>query len=293
MPLDRPAHGRWPSAATTVVGVIGDPVDHSLSPLLHNTAFGSLGLDWVSVGFRVPPGATRSAAAAVRDLGLAGLSVTMPHKSAMAELVDELDPVARRLGAVNCCVRRGSDVIGINTDGSGFLESLRRSSGIEPRGRTCLVAGAGGAARAVVLALAEAGAARIAVVARDRARAAATAELAGAAGIAATVEEAARLAGSADLVVNATPVGMLGGPAEGEPALVPADLLGADQVVSDLVYHPRVTPWLAEAERRGARVSGGLGMLVHQAAVQLERWTGMAVPVEAMWRAAEEAESSR
>lgn len=281
--------GSWPTAATTVVGVIGNPVAHSLSPLLHNSAFAALDLDWISVGFPLAEGATAAAVMSMRDLGIAGLSVTMPHKSAMARLVDQLDPVARRLGAVNCCVRRDSSVIGSNTDGEGFLEALRRATGFTPQGRSCVVMGAGGAARAVILALAESGAAKVVVVARQPSRAQAAATLAGDAGevvpagsgsVAAHVEDA-------ELCVNATPVGMAGSPAQRDKPLISPEILKPGQVAVDLVYHPRLTPWLAAAKERGARTVNGLGMLVHQAAAQLQLWTGQEIPVQAMWRAAE------
>lgn len=272
----------WPSAATTVVGVMGDPVAHSLSPLLHNTAFAALGLDWVSVGFHVPAGATAGALAGVRALGLAGLSVTMPHKSEVAGLVDECTPTAEKLGAVNCVVRRGERLVGENTDGEGFVASVRRAAGFEPEGSRCLVAGAGGAARAVILALAEAGAAEVIVVNRSPQRAEAAARLAGRAGRVGRAEEARE----AGLVVNATPVGMADGPgAEAEPP-VRADLLGPGQVAVDLVYHPLRTRWLAAADADGATAVSGLGMLVHQAAAQLHLWTGLEPPVAAMWQAA-------
>lgn len=272
-----------PSARTRVVGVIGDPVGHSLSPLLHNTAFAALGLDWVSVGFPVPAGAAGDAVAGMRALGIAGLSVTMPHKEAVAALVDRRTPVATRLGAVNCVAREGDALVGVSTDGAGFLAALRRGASFEPAGRRCVVVGAGGAARAVVLALAEGGADEVVVVNRSAARAARAAALAGDRGRVGRPEDAA----GADLVVDATPAGMAGSAAEAASPLVDPGVLGPGQVVADLVYHPPATPWLEAAARRGATPVGGLGMLVHQAATQLERWTGMAPPVEAMWRAAQ------
>jgi shikimate dehydrogenase len=271
-----------PSARTTVVGVIGDPVAHSLSPLLHNTAFDALGLDWVSVGFPVPAGSAPQAVAGMRALGIAGLSVTMPHKGAVAGLVDRLTASADRLGAVNCVAREGGDLVGDNTDGPGFLASLRRGAAFDPAGRRCVVAGAGGAARAVVLALAGAGAAEVVVVNRTPERAAAAAALAGDRGRVGAPEDAA----GADLVVDATPAGMEGTTAVGAPAVVDPALLGPGQLAVDLVYHPLTTPWLSAAADRGAVVLGGLGMLVHQAAAQVERWTGRTAPVDAMWQAA-------
>jgi shikimate dehydrogenase len=280
-----PDGGRWPTAATTVVGVMGDPITHSLSPLLHNTAFAVLGLDWVSVGFPVPTGAAAGALEGLRALRIAGLSVTMPHKGEVARLVDERTPVAEQLGAVNCVSWRGDRLVGDNTDGAGFLASLRRAAEFEPAGRRCLVVGAGGAARAVVLALAGAGAGEVVVVNRNVERARTAVALAGDRGRVGSPADA----GEADLVVDATPTGMEGSAAALEPPLVDAGILGPGQVVADLVYHPPITPWLAAAARRGATVVGGLGMLVHQAAGQLECWTGVPPPVGAMWEAAERA----
>ena len=147
------------SAATAVVGVMGRPVAQSLSPRLHNSAFGALGLDWVSVGFPVDRGAdtVRRALEGARALGIRGLSVTMPHKEDAAAAVDRLSGEARRLGAVNCVRIMDGELIGENTDGAGFVAALRRA-GVQPDGLRCVVAGAGGAARAVVGALADAGA---------------------------------------------------------------------------------------------------------------------------------------
>jgi len=270
------------SAATTVVGVIGDPVAHSLSPLLHNTAFEELGLDWVSVGFRVPAGRAADALIGARALGIRGLSVTMPHKDRVAELVDRRSAEAERLGAVNCIVDEDGAWVGRNTDGAGLVASLRRGDRFDPAGRRCLVVGAGGAARSVVEALAAAGAAEVIVVNRSAERAERAADLAGSVGVVGTADAATRC----DLVVNATPVGMDGidGPGSSGWPIDPA-LLHGGQVVVDLVYHPATTPWLAAARAQGADTANGLGMLVHQAAFQLAAWTGLDQPVEAMWRA--------
>src|SRR5579864_7589882 len=148
----------WPTGASKVVGVIGDPIAHSLSPRLHNAAFDALGLDWVSVAFPVRAGMTAAALTGMRALEIVGLSVTMPHKEAAFDAVDEATDVARRLGAVNCVTRRDGALVGDSTDGAGFLAALRRAAGFDPRGRRCLVIGAGGAARAVIVALADSGA---------------------------------------------------------------------------------------------------------------------------------------
>ncbi|HUI04490.1 MAG TPA: NAD(P)-dependent oxidoreductase, partial [Acidimicrobiales bacterium] len=184
--------------------MIGDPVAHSLSPQLHNAAFDAMGIDWVSVAFPVPAGRGAAALAAMGALGIAGLSVTMPHKDDAFAAVDETSDVARRLGAVNCVTRRGEVLVGDSTDGAGLLESLRRACGFDPRGRRCLVVGAGGAARAVVLALADAGASEVVVLNRTPGRARRAAELAGGAG---RVGAQGDVPG-AELVVQATPLGM-------------------------------------------------------------------------------------
>ena len=271
------------SAATTVVGVIGDPVAHSLSPLLHNTAFAVMGLDWVSVGFPVGVGRAGQALSGATALGVRGLSVTMPHKDAAASLVQSLSPLAELLGAVNCVVERDGGWHGENTDGPGFVAALRHTGAFDPEGRRCLVVGAGGAARAVVAGLAGAGATEVVVVNRSADRAATAAGAAGPAGRVGEESDAA----TAELVVNATPLGM--GPTAAGTGDWPVrpDLLHPGQVVVDLVYHPRVTPWMAAAEAQGAQVANGIGMLVHQAALQLWAWTGHEVPVQAMWEAAQ------
>jgi shikimate dehydrogenase len=214
-----------------------------------------------------------------------GLSVTMPHKQAAATGVDECTPVATSLGVVNCITLTEGQLVGDSTDGAGFLAALERGAGFEPSGRRCVVVGAGGAARAVVLALADAGAAEVVVVNRSPAHAEEAAALAGPAG---RVGSEADIAG-ADLVVQATPVGMTGVDAGGRGGgFTPfdPDSLRAGQLVADLVYYPAVTPLMAAATARGAATLGGLGMLVHQAALAIEQWTGQAAPVEAMWKAA-------
>ncbi len=212
--------------------MIGDPVRHSLSPALHNAAFAALGLDWVYVAFPVRPGRGAAAVAAMRTLDLAGLSVTMPHKAAVVGGLDRLGPTAARLGVVNtiswAADPRRAELVGDSTDGAGFLDALRGDDGFDPTGRRCLILGAGGAARSVCLALAEAGPASVRVVARRRRR---RRGLRGAGrdgrrqalGPAATRRTA--VTATADLIVNATPGGH--GPGDGLPFELDPALLGA------------------------------------------------------------------
>ncbi len=267
---------------TRVVGVIGDPVTHSLSPAIHNAAFAACGLDWVYVALPVPRGRGGAAVAAARDLGLAGLNVTMPHKADVAAACDELTPDAAALASVNTVViGPGGRALGASTDGEGFLAALA-GDGIEVAGRPVLVLGAGGAARAVVLALGRAGAA--VTVAARRPEAAETAAGLAPGAKAMVVGDVAGLGGAYEVVVNATPVGMAG-----EAPPLDTSRLGPGQAVVDLVYHPAETPLLAAARAQGARTQNGLPMLVHQAALAFALWTGVDAPLAVMREAAESA----
>ena len=272
------ADALWPGGATRVAGVIGSPIRHSLSPVLHNAAFREMGLDWLFLAFDVAAGDGAGAVDAMRVLGLDGLSVTMPHKEAVLSSLDRLSPTAAALGAVNTVVREGSELVGESTDGGGFIDALREDAGFEPGGRTAAVIGAGGAARAVVRSLAEVGAAEIVVVNRTGERAEAAASLGG--GVA-RVGADADIAG-VDLVVNATPVGMA------HMAGLPfdPDLLHEGQLVADLVYHPAVTALVSAAHERKITAVNGVGMLIHQAARAFRLWTGQDAPLDAMSAAA-------
>lgn len=267
------------SGATKVAAVIGHPVAHSLSPALHAAGFASLGVDWVYVAFDVAPGTAHDAVTAMRALGLGGLSVTMPHKEDVARAVDRLTPAAATLASVNTMSWTDDGWLeGASTDGAGFLASLTDAE-VEVRGQRVGVLGAGGAARAIVDALAGAGAAEIVVANRSEARAHVAAALAPGVAHAGSPAEAA----ACDVLVNATPMGM------GSDRTMPVDaaLLHAGQAVVDIVYHPLRTPLLDAAAQRGARPVDGLGMLVHQAALQQRRWLGTTPDVALMRAAAE------
>lgn len=270
--------------------MIGNPIRHSLSPTLHNAAFSALGLDWVYVAFPVEPGRAGAAVESMRTLGLAGMSVTMPHKADAARAVDRLGPVAEVLGVVNTVSWApgpdGPELVGESTDGAGYVDALAED-GFDPHGRRCCVLGTGGAARAVTEALAGAGASSVVVVGRRAEPAASCASLAGRGG--AAVDAADRAAfeaavAGADLLVNATPVGMSDG--DGLPFGLSEAWLGHGPFVSDLIYAPAVTPLLVAARRIGTSWANGLGMLIHQAGRQIQLWTGQPAPLEAMSAAA-------
>lgn len=268
------------SGYTHLAGIIGDPVRHSLSPVMHNAAFEAADLDWLFVALPVERGGGVRAMDAIRVLGIEGVSVTMPHKADAASACDELRGDAARLRSVNCVSRgAGGTLVGESTDGEGFLRSLREE-GHDPAGATALVLGAGGAARAVALALAQAGA-RVRVAAR-RAEAAHDAAGLGPGIEAVGWEEAGKVARSSGLIVNATPIGMATSSDVGISLPIEPDDLGPGQIVADLVYHPRRTALLALAGARGAATVEGAGMLVHQGAIAFQRWTGTPAPVDAM-----------
>jgi shikimate dehydrogenase len=273
------------SGTTRAAGVIGLPIRHSLSPAIFNAAFSASGLDWAYLAFEVPEGAAGLAMAGVRSLGLEGVSVTMPHKAAVIAALDELSDDAEALDAVNCVERRGATLIGHNTDGPGFVDSLQLDEGLDPAGRRFAVLGAGGAARAVVRSLGRAGASDVVVINRSAAPAAQAAALAGAVGRVGVPEDASE----ADVVVNATPLGMgvvVTKAGEPEPLPIEPTLLGDGQMVVDLVYHPAVTPLAEAARAQGVRTVNGLGMLIHQAAHAFRTWTSEEPPLEAMSAAA-------
>ncbi|MGH2768839.1 MAG: shikimate dehydrogenase [Actinomycetota bacterium] len=272
------------SGATTVVGLVGGPlqVERSLSPKIHNAAFAALDLDWVYVGFPAGPGAGDQAVRGLLAAGVSGLNVTMPHKIAAASAVDRLEGLAAAVGAVNTVEVRGSESVGWNTDGEGLLRFLT-DAGIQVAGASVVVLGSGGAASSTVAALAGAGASSFYVLARDPARARRLRVLAGSAAFqAGALETGARgPISEADLIINATPIGQ-----EGEGAPIPVEAIRPGAVVADLVYHPPTTRLVEEVRGRGARAYGGLGMLVAQAALSFEIWTGRPAPVEAMKAAA-------
>jgi shikimate dehydrogenase len=266
--------------ATRVAGVIGWPVARSLSPAIHNAAAEALGLDRVYVALPVAPGAVEAAVRGLVALGFDGANVTMPHKDAAARVVDRLTEDAERLRAVNTIHVAPDGVLGTNTDAPGFWRFLERDAGFDPSGRTALLFGAGGAARACALALARAGIARLIVALREPARDAdLRRSLDGFAVAVRTVafEDAATEA--ADLIVNATPLG-------GHGEILPLPPLAPSTMAVDLLYRPATTPLQLAVREAGGTAFGGLGLLLHQAALAFELWTGQPAPMEAMSAAA-------
>ncbi|MFM7718515.1 MAG: shikimate dehydrogenase [Actinomycetota bacterium] len=269
-----------PGKATSTVGVIGWPVDASLSPTIHNAAFRAAGLDWVYVPLPVAPHALPEALAGLAALGFAGANVTMPHKTEAASRMDSCTEDAELLRAVNTVVVGPEGLVGHNTDAPGFDRFLRDDLAFDPAGASALLYGAGGAARACALALVRAGADEVAVAVRDRGRAGDLEALVAALAGRARLVDLDGIAGERpDLVVNATPVG-------GAGDALPIPSLGPGTLVVDLLYRPAVTPLVAAAREAGAATAGGLGLLLHQAALAFELWTGQPPEIDVMSAAA-------
>ena len=266
------------SARTAVCGIVLHPAGHTRSPAMHNAAFRALGLDAVYLAFDVPPERLAEALAGMRGLGLRQLAVSIPHKEAVIELLDDVEETARAIGAVNTVTRVDDRLTGANTDWLGALRALERE--IDPAGTRAVVLGAGGAARAVVFGLVRAGA-TVWVLNRTVSRADALARSLGAAG-SGSLDELADL--PHEILVNTTSVGL-----GADETPVDRRHLQAGSVVMDAVYHPERTRLLEDATAAGARPLGGKWMLVHQAALQLERWSGRAAPIDVMATAFDEA----
>jgi shikimate dehydrogenase len=275
------------SGKTRICGLIGDPVEHSMSPAMQNAAFRELGLDYIYVPFRVKSTELGQAIAGMRALNIRGLNVTVPHKVAVVQFLDELDHLAEKIGAVNTIVNDDGVLTGYNTDATGFLQALLERE-IEPAGKRAVILGAGGAARAIAFILAERGATLLIL---NRAL-----ELDWAEELASRIsqifgkkvkalelnkENLTKVIGKADILVNATSVGMS---PRADETPVPADWLRPDLIVYDIVYNPVKTRLLREAEAVGASTISGVDMLVWQGALAFEKWTGRKAPVELMKR---------
>ncbi len=275
------------SAKLKLFALIGDPVEQSLSPPMHNAAFRALGLNCAYVALRVPKQFLTDAIGGIRALNIAGFNITTPHKIGIVGLLDELDESASLVGAVNTVKNDRGKLIGFNTDGEGALRALEEKVG-SVREKEVVLLGAGGAARAIAFSLSKTGA-RLTIANRTVSRAKA---------LASTIEQKlgievevaslnrAELTGALkniDVLINATSVGMS---PKADQTLVSASMMHRGLVVYDIVYGPLRTKLLREARRAGGRTIDGLGMLVHQGALAFEIWTGKRAPIKIMEAAA-------
>ncbi len=272
---------------TRLAGLIGKPTHHSISPLMHTTAFAECGIDAVYLSFDIEADEVKSALQAIRTLSFIGANVTMPYKAAVLPYLDDLSPAARLIGAVNTIVAEDGRLTGHNTDGTGFMRSLA-DIGIDPIGRQISLLGAGGAATAIIAQAALDGVKKIDVYNRkDRFFAESSEKLQRIAAETDCQIRLLELEAEADLLpeslanscllVNATGVGMA--PLTNVSALPDFELLQGNLAVYDVIYDPRETKLLQEARKRGLKTANGLGMLLYQGAAAFELWTGQKMPI--------------
>ena len=274
-----------------LVACLGQPVAENPTGAMQEAAFRALGIDWRYLTIEVPPASLRDAILGVRALGFRGLNLTIPHKVAVIQYLDEVSAEARIIGAVNTVRRDGSRLIGENTDGKGFLRAMRVDAGIDPRGKRIAILGAGGAARAIATELALAGAADLLIVNRSAERATAMVrDLASNTPVSVRYEPWIgrwRVPAGIDLLVNATSIGLF----PDVDAMPPVDLTAAapGTLVADAVFNPPETCLLATARQRGLPVLDGLSMLVYQGVIGFQLWTGQDPPEEVMKQALKQA----
>lgn len=275
------------------VGIIGYPLEHSLSPAMHNAAFKKLGLDWEYLPFEVEPKDLGEALKGMRALHMAGFNVTIPHKESILLLLDEVTKLARLIGAVNTVLNQEGKLIGYNTDGAGFIDSLKEDAKFDPKGKKAVVLGAGGASRAVSIMLAEAGAKQITLADILKEKAKDLSEYVNSyfeiTCNSAEVNNPSlqKAIDQANILVNASPIGTH--PNTAQTPLSEKIKLHPKLLVYDLVYNPSETKLLKIAKESGCRTCSGLGMLVRQGALAFTIWTGQEAPVEVMRKAAEKA----
>ncbi len=280
---------------TRLAGIIGWPLEHTLSPAMHNAAYEALGLDWVYVPLPVRDDSDLiRVVGAVRALPFVGFNVTMPYKQAILDICDEVATLARVAGAVNTVHREGDRLIGYNTDGRGLVDSLAAEAEFDPKDKVVVVIGAGGAAGAATLSLILAKASKVTILNRTTERAEALVERAASHARDTDLEAgpfpegAVESIRTADLVINATPMGMR----RSDPSPIPKEWLRPGQVVADMIYSAQSTPLVTAARAAGATAVDGLGMLVSQGATALEIWSGgteTVAPRGVMRKAAEDA----
>jgi shikimate dehydrogenase len=284
-------------AMRKIIGIIGYPLEHSLSPVMHNAAFRKLNLNYEYVAFEVAPPDLKEALSGLRALKICGINVTIPHKETIIPLLDDLTKVARDIGAVNTVICLNQKLTGYNTDGPGLIESLKEDAKFDPVGKKVVILGAGGAGRAAATMLGERGAKSIAISDIAENKAANLVEYLLSYSKAPCQEvkmgsaELQEKITAADLLLNATPVGMY--PKSEETALPENIQLPSHLLVYDLVYNPRETKLLKAARAAGAQTCSGLGMLVRQGALAFTLFTGEEAPLETMRQAVEEALDSR
>lgn len=281
---------------TKTLGIFGYPISHTLSPAMHNAVIKALGLDMVYLPFEVKPSSLKEAINGIKSLGIIGVNITIPHKEAVIRFLDDISEEARLVGAVNTIVNKDRKLVGHNTDGSGYIASLKEELGFNPKSKRIIIIGAGGAARGILVALA---------IKKPKAITVANRTLSRAVSLIKTFKEKfsdtkfeaigiddkmlKMSFNSADLLVNTTSVGMK----QSKALKIPLETLPKVAIVSDIIYNPLETALLKKAAKLGLATHSGLGMLIHQGARSFKLWTGFDAPIEVMRRAALKALKSK
>ena len=265
---------------TRTFAVIGDPIEHSLSPSIHNAAFKALNLDCTYIAYRIPRGELKEGIESLRQIKIAGFNVTIPHKIEMMQYLDEINPECKIIGATNTVSNENGKLVGYNTDMDGFLEPIKKRN-IPISGQSVLVLGSGGAARAIVAGFAKEGAKKITIANRTIQRAQELAKFASGLG----VESDSTTLNNVDVskykfVINATSVGL-----KNEPSPIPTNAINSDHVIYDIIYMPMNTDLITQSKKNSATIIYGYEMLLGQAALAFEIWHKVPAPYEAMKKA--------
>ncbi len=274
---------------TKIVGIFGYPIEHTFSPLMHNAAFSTLGLDYCYIPFEVRPKDLKSAVEGIRTLNIRGVNITVPHKEAVIKYLDELSEEAKLIGAVNTIENRDGKLIGHNTDGRGFIKSLWEDAKTKAKGKKVSILGAGGAGKGVAVSCALEGASEIIIANRTIMKAEELVRYLDRhfkktqfSAIPLVKQQLSNVIAESDILINATSLGLKG------KGMLPISYkeLHKDLVVYDLIYNPLITPLLKIARRAGVKkVVNGIGMLIHQGAFAFEIWTEKKPPVDVMKKA--------
>ncbi|MGD9676751.1 MAG: shikimate dehydrogenase [Vulcanibacillus sp.] len=262
------------NSETKLIGLIGDPISHSKSPIMHNTMLDKLGLNYRYLAFNVSHRRLEQAIDGIRALNIKGINVTIPHKVNVMKYLDDISEEAKRIGAVNTIVNRDGRLIGYNTDGEGYVRSLVEETGIKLEGKRVMLLGAGGAAKAIAYTLSMRNLDSIVIVNRNLDKAAELKDVIGknASTVSVGIDEINDYINDAEIIINTTSIGLY---PDIEESLIDKELIKPSHLVSDIIYNPLITKLLIDADNKGAMVHTGLGMFIYQGAIAFEKWTGV------------------
>lgn len=264
---------------TKTFAIIGDPIDHSLSPNIHNAAFNALGMDCTYIAYRIPRGELKEGVESLKQINISGFNVTIPHKIEMMKYLDESSEECKLIGATNTVTNENGKLVGYNTDMSGFLEPIKKRN-ITIKNEDVLLLGAGGAARAIIAGFAKERARKITIANRTKEKGQELAKFAASLGVGsdeASLEEAGKKAGEYRFIVNATSVGL-----KNEPSPISTDAINSQSIVYDIIYMPMNTDLIAQSKKKSATIIYGYEMLLWQACFAFEIWHKIKAPYDAM-----------